>query len=298
MNCRFCGSKEIVRRGRSDTGNVRYKCKKCGKWGNNGIPRHPRSANILLLDIETLPGEWYAWEPKQEYLSPIMQIKDWSISCWAAKWLFADEVMGEVVSAKDAYARRDANILEHVWKLMDEADIIVTQNGINFDIRKLNSRFIENGFRPPARFMNVDTLKTAQSVFGFTYNRLDELGQKFGIGKKLDMSFQDWKNCLTNDQAAEDALQHKLEYCKNDVAPLLEDVYLNLLPWMNNHPNMNVYSELDQDVCRNCGSTQLRWGGKPYHTPQGLWESWRCTSCGAFGRGTGKDHKIKSTSIV
>lgn len=297
MKCKFCGSKDLVRRGKSDRGNIRYRCKKCGKWGNTGTPHHPRSAKILLLDIETLPGEWYAWEPKQEYLSPIMQIKDWSISCWAAKWLFESDIMGAVVSAKDAYNREDASILEPVWKLMDQADIIVTQNGINFDIKKLNARFIQNGFMPPSRFLNVDTLKTAQAVFGFTYNRLDELGQKFGIGKKLDMTFQDWKNCLTNNKSAEEALQYKLQYCKNDVAPLLEDVYLNLLPWITNHPNLNIFTFSDQDVCPKCESIDIKWGGKPYATPQGLWESFRCQACGATGRGTTQEHSIKKVQI-
>lgn len=297
MKCRFCGSKNVVRRGKSDTGNIRYRCKKCGKWGNTGTPRNPRSAKILLLDIETLPGEWYAWSADTNYLAPIMQIKDWSISCWAAKWLFEPEVMGEVVTAKEAHNREDARILEPVWKLMNSADIIVTQNGIDFDIKKLNSRFIENGFLPPARFLNVDTLKTAKSVFGFTYNRLDELGQKFGIGKKLDMTFQDWKNCLTNDKKADEALQYKLQYCKNDVAPLLEDVYLNMLPWIPNHPNMNIYTFADQDVCPKCESTNISWGGKSYATPQGLWDSFRCNSCGATGRGTSKEHNIKKTTI-
>lgn len=252
----------------------------------------------MLLDIETLPGEYYSWSPKVEYLSPDMQIKDWSISCWAAKWLFESEVMGQAVSASEAFERNDRSILEGIWKLMDEADIIVTQNGINFDIMKLNTKFVENHFKPPSRFLNVDTLKTAQKVFGFSYNRLDELGQKLGIGKKLEMTFKDWVSCLTNDEDAEKALAHKLKYCKRDVAPLLEDVYLAMLPFMPNHPNMNVYSTLDQDVCRNCESTDLNWGGKPYATPQGLWMSWRCNACGATGRGTTKDHKIKGTSIV
>lgn len=260
-------------------------------------PRHTRPARILLLDIETLPGEYYAFDPKVDYLSPDKQIKDWSIACWGAKWLFEEEIMGEKVTAQEAYNRSDKSILESIWKLMNEADITVTQNGINFDHKKLNTRFIEHRLPPPARFLKVDTLKTAKDVFGWSYNRLDELGQKLGIGKKIDMSFVDWKNCLTNDKDADVALDHMLTYCKRDIAPLLEDVYLAMLPYMENHPNMNVYSTNDTEVCRNCGSSDLKLGDKPYATPQGLWESWRCNSCGATGRWTDKGHKLKSVSI-
>lgn len=261
-------------------------------------PRHKRSAKILLIDIETLPGEYYAFDAKVEYLAPIMQIKDWSIACWGAKWLFDDKIMGERVTYQEAHARTERSILRGIWSLLDESDIVVTQNGIGFDLKKLNSKFIENGFAPPSKFVNVDTLKTAREVFGWTYNRLDELGQKLGIGKKIDMSFIDWKNCLTNNQPADDALDYMLTYCKRDISPLLEDVYLAMLPYMKNHPNLNVYTLNDQDVCRNCESTDLNWNGKPYYTPQGLWDSWTCNACGSNGRGTGKDHKIKSTSVV
>src|SRR5690242_9742355 len=66
-------------------------------------PYRFRSAKILLLDIETLPGEFYAFDPKVDYLSPDKKIKDWSISCYAAKWLFEPEIMGEVVSAEEAF---------------------------------------------------------------------------------------------------------------------------------------------------------------------------------------------------
>jgi hypothetical protein len=180
---------------------------------------------------------------------------------------------------------------------MNEADIIVWQNGIRFDSKKLNTRFVTHHMFPPARFLNVDTLKAAKDVFGFSYNRLDELGQKFGIGKKLDMSFLNWKACLTNDRSATVALEHMLTYCKNDIAPLLEDVYLNMLPYIPGHPNLNVYTDHDKEVCPKCESQDLVWGGKPYATPQGLWESFRCQVCGSTGRGTLKEHKLKKTSV-
>lgn len=262
-----------------------------------GRPRHQRSARILLLDIETVPGEYYAFDPKVDYLSPDKQIKDWSIVCWGAKWLFEDEIMGERVTKEEAFYRKDTSILAPIWRLMSEAHIIVTQNGINFDHKKLNSRFIESHLKPPARSLRVDTLKVAKETFGWSYNRLDELGQKLGIGKKIDMSFVDWKKCLTNDESADEALDHMLSYCKRDIAPLLEDVYLAMLPYMENHPNLNVYTEHDSDVCPRCESSNISWNEKPYATPQGLWESFRCQACGATGRGTRKEHKIKATGI-
>lgn len=281
---------------------TQYQCKDCGKFSSYASVfdehRHRfRSSRILLLDIETLPGEYYAFDPKVEYLSADKRIKDWSISCYAAKWLFEPEIMGEVVTPKEAFDRKEDSILGGIWKLMDQAHIIVTQNGVRFDIKKLNSKLIKAGYAPPSKYLNVDTLLTARSVFGFSYNNLNELARELGIGdEKIKMTFPDWSNCLTNDKSAKSALEYMLTYCKKDVAPMLEDVYLRMLPWMHDHPNLGVYTNHDADVCPRCESQDLQWGLE-YPTPQGLWEGGRCNSCGAIWRGKGKTYKIKGTQI-
>lgn len=279
-------------------GHSGYAHPKCYERYVKGVdaPKKVRTAKILLLDIETLPGEYYAFDPRVDYLAPAMQIKDWSISCWAAKWLFSEEIMGEVVTPEEAIARDDKSILGGIWDLMNEAQIVVTQNGINFDLKKLSSRFIEHDMFPPSHFLNVDTLKTARETFGWSYNRLDEVGQKLGIGKKIPMNIDDWKKCLTGDSDAKQALNDMLFYCKNDVAPLLEDVYLKELPYMKSHPNLGIYADHDTDVCPRCESSNLKWGLE-YPTPSGLWKGWRCRDCGSVGRGLGKKNKIRGTNI-
>lgn len=292
--CKKCGGKLQFRgKKKSDPNITRTWCKRCDRWDYTPS-RHPRPARILLLDIETLPGEYYLWNPKQEYAHPEFQKKDRSISCWAAKWLFEPEIIGEAVSPKEAVLRQDGSILGGIWKLVDEAQVVITQNGIRFDMPILKGRWLKHGYKPPSHYKNVDTLVEARK-FGFTYNRLDELGQAFGIGKKLDMRFSDFKACIEgSEKERKTALDKMLTYCKRDVAPLLEDVYLHMLPWMENHPNMNIFTEHDGEVCRNCSSTNLSWN-EEYQTPQGLWIGWRCNSCGSIGRGTSKDYKIKGT---
>lgn len=297
-HCKVCGGK-VQWRGTSKKklfsvtqSQKRYQCTNCGAWDATP-PKHDRPARILLLDIETLPMEYYVWRPEENYLQPDMQIKDWSIACWSAKFLFEKEIMGETVTPKEAIERRDGSILKKIWELVNEADVVVTQNGIKFDLKRLNTRWIAYGYKPPSQYLNVDTLLVARQKFDFTYNRLDELGEKFGIGRKTKMVFDDWKKCCTGDKKY---LQKMLDYCKRDVAPLLEDVYLHLLPWMENHPNMNIFTDHDGDVCRNCSSTHLSWNTE-YKTPQGLWVGYRCNSCGAIGRGTSKMHNIKKANV-
>lgn len=259
--------------------------------------RHKRSARILLLDIETLPGEWYAFNPKVDYLNSYMMIKDWSIACWSAKWLCEPEIFGQTVTAQEAFDRTEESIVGGIWKMMDEANIIIHQNGTAFDLPKLNTKFLKWGLRPVSSFQSVDTLLSARSTFGNSYNSLNELANWLGIGvQKTKMSVDDWKACLTNNSSATKALNHMLDYCKRDVAPLLEDVYLTMLPYIKGHPNLGLWNDSGKDTCRNCESTDIRWVGE-YSTAQGLWESYRCDSCGNVGRGHGKEHKIKSVTV-
>lgn len=269
-------------------------CNECGKYMSINIQNRGRSARILLLDIETSLMKFYGFSPKVEYIPHEALIQDWSILCWGAKWLFEPEIFGEVVTPYESMDRKDGRILGEMWELINQADICVTQNGIRFDLKKLYSRFILNGFNPPSHFLNVDTLVVARDVFGFSYNRLDFLGEKFGIGKKTDMEFEDWIHCS---EGSQEHLTKMFDYCKRDVSPLLEDVYLHMLPWIKNHPNLNLFTNHDRDVCPHCESEDIKWGER-YITPQGLWEGFRCQSCGALGRGTNKkQHKIASVSI-
>ncbi len=297
MNCVHCHSDNVSKRAtkhRKRKSVEQYKCGECGKYSSKTILNSIISAKILLLDIETSPGEYYSWSRDPQYLSPEMMIKDWGILCWSAKWLFQPEIMGQSVTPREAIDHTERSILGEMWSLMNQADIIVTQNGIKFDIKRLNTKLIKAGYAPPSAYSNVDTLKFAKEKFFFTYNSLEELGRELLDlpDGKIKMNMTDWKQCVKGNQ---EYLDKMLFYCKNDVAPLLEDVYLALRPWMN-HPNLNLYTNHTQKVCPNCESEHLVWG-EEYSTPLSRWNGFRCSACGALGRGTKSKHKIKQVSI-
>lgn len=291
--CRFCGSDHVIKRGKRNK-RQRIKCINCGKWDTP--VKNFRTAKILLVDIETLYMEIRGvWNLKTEYIQPDRVVKDWSILCYAGKWLFEPDIFGEVVTAREAISRKESSILGGLWTLLDQADIVVTHNGNNFDIKRLNTKFIENGYPPPSPYISVDTLKVARDKFDFTSNKLDELGKKLlGLDGKKHMTIEDWDQCAEGNT---DALVKMLDYCKNDVAPLLEDLYLRFLPWISNHPNLNLYTIKDDIVCPKCEGSDLTWNTK-YTTPQGLWKGFRCNSCGATGRGTVKEYKIKTVNTA
>lgn len=295
--CEHCGSDKLVRRGtrhRRFKSITQYRCSECKQYSKSR-PKAAISARVLLLDIETAPGEYYSWSRDPQYLSHDMLIKDWSILCWSAKWLFEPEIYGQSVRPEEAIVRTEKSILGDIWEMMNEAQVIVTQNGLRFDIKRLNTKFIKHGYFPPSQYTQVDTLKVAKEKFDFTYNSLEELGRELlGLEDgKIKMNMGDWKKCVTGSQ---EHLDKMLEYCKNDVAPLLEDVYLTLRPWVTGHPNMGLFTYHNDVVCPYCESDDLDWS-QYYTTPQGIWKGFRCNSCGGLGRGTTKQYSIKKSSI-
>src|ERR1044071_6893370 len=134
---------------------------------------------ILFLDIETAPLEVYAWQLGKQYVSLDQVKEDWSILSWAAKWQgdSNNKIMYEDLRGKKD-TRDDKKLLKNIWKLMNEADIIVTQNGIRFDTKKLNSRFKINGLGRPSPYQQIDTLKISKKHFAFTSNKLAYLSDK------------------------------------------------------------------------------------------------------------------------
>jgi len=236
---------------------------------------------VLFLDIETAPILAMVWGIHDQNVGLNQIESDWSILSWAAKWLGEDEVMYEDLRLlKDK--SNDKRLLKGVWKLMDEADIIVTQNGKSFDIKKLNARFIINGFRPPSSFQQIDTLRLARKHFGFTSNKLeymtDKLNKKY---KKLKhekfAGIELWRECLRNNQKAWKEME---KYNKYDVLAL-EELYETLMPWDGNQTvNFSVYQEdATVKVC-SCGSKAFINKGWNY-SKSGKKSRFLCKSCGS-----------------
>jgi len=236
-------------------------------------------AKILLFDIETLPMVTYLWSLKTDYVPATMIIKDWCILSWSAKWLFEPNIMGEILTPEEAISRDDSQIIRQMWQLLDEADIVVGHNSKGFDHKKLNTRFLVNGFAPPSYYRTVDTLSVARAHMAFSSNRLDYINKSLGIHQKYETDMDLWKRC---DEGDRKSLRRMLEYNKNDVG-ILEELYVKFRPWIPNHPGMKSYVDKDTEIC-SCGNTDLEWHSKPYRTNLKSYKSWRCPKCGAIGR--------------
>lgn len=233
---------------------------------------------ILLLDIETAPMTGYFWSIWKQNIGLNQITSEWFMLCWSAKWLYSDEVFSGKLNKKELLGQNDKRICGDLWKLLDEAELVVAHNGDRFDIPKINTRFIMHGLNRPSPYRTIDTLTVARKQFGFSSNRLDALAGYFGFEHKLSTDFSLWDRCVKGDT---EAMSYMAQYCDRDVL-LLEEVYLKVRNWIPNHPNVGLYFDTDKHICPNCGSTDLT-EGKPYYTTVGRYQTFRC-KCGAISR--------------
>lgn len=245
----------------------------------------PTQANILTLDIESSPIEAYVWGLWEQNVGLDFIKTEWTILSYAAKWLGESKVYYSDTGGRGANrVRDDKKLVGEILKLLDEADIVVAQNGKKFDVRKINARLIEHGFPPPRPFRVVDTLLVARKLFAFTSQKLAWTSQHLTTTPKEEHKkfpgFELWKECLKDNSRAWAEME---KYNKRDVIAT-EQLYLRLRPWIDNHPNIGAFEPSKDPVCPKCGSDKLKREGRSTKQ-QNQYPSYRCQSCGGWSRG-------------
>jgi DNA polymerase elongation subunit (family B) len=252
----------------------------------------------LVIDIETSAHLLSTWGLFNQNIG-INQIEDPTrMLSFAAKWVDNPRV----AFYSEFHHGRDV-MVEAAFDLVSQADAVIHYNGKGFDMKHLNREFVEHDVREqaelerlaveeglgrttrflgrPAPYHHIDMLTVVRSNFKLASNKLDYVaGPNFlNIGNKVKHpGFDLWRACMEGNQKAW-ALMRK--YNKGDVV-LTEEVYRRLLPWIDGHPNMQLYTG-EQGVCHQCGSDQIQKRGTR-KTLLGEYQQVWCKACGSWGR--------------
>lgn len=255
---------------------------------------------VLVIDIETLPLELYAWGTF-DVNAAVNQIKtEWSIASYAAKWLGEKKVYYDDTGGRGrARVRDDRKLMRGLHDLLDEADVVVGQNHKKFDLRKIHARMIEHGLKPYSPIKTVDTTIEARRYFGFTSKKLAWMSAHLTDTPKDDHrafpGFELWTECLADNPKAWAEMR---KYNVQDVIAT-EKVYLRLLPWIKSHPNSGAYIEDKAPRCPKCGSKHMQRRGYET-TQQGKYPRFQCQECGGWARGKQQQlaHNVRKTLLV
>ena len=239
-------------------------------------PKTP--AKILVFDIETALMEAYVWGTGEQYIGPKNIKADWYVLSWAATWLHENKVLHSVLTPAEAKRNDDKRICKKLWRLINEADLVVGHNIRSFDLKKMNWRWLIHGLNEPLPYKTVDTLTISRAKFGASSRALDYLTKELKIPNKSETNYQLWIDC---GNGVSKALKKMDGYCANDVM-INEALYLRIRGWDARHPNLGLYAKTQ--VCRNCASPNLVPQLKMATTPANLYKTYRCSECGKAGR--------------
>ena len=235
---------------------------------------------ILIVDIESAPIIAHVWGLWDNNVGLNQIVSDWHLLSWSAKWLGdpPNKIMyQDQRDVKDI--SNDDLLLNSLWDLLNDADIVVGQNSIAFDTKKLNARFLINGYQPPSKYRQLDTKKMASRYFGFTSNKLEYLTDKMCVKyKKLKhKKFEGhtlWTECLKGNLKAWKEME---KYNKHDVFAT-EELFIALRPWASDI-TLHTYTASQNHEC-DCGSSEFGKNGY-YYTTTGKYQKHRCKECGA-----------------
>lgn len=237
---------------------------------------------ILFFDIETSLMKAYTFGLGDQYLTheDIMPDGDWHLMAFAAKWL-GDKKVVYHDQRESRSLRNDKKLAKTLRDLINEADVIVSQNGVGFDLPRLNARLEQHDEELPKRVDHVDVLKIKRKVYAFTSNRLaytssilnkkyQKLSHKKFPGKDL------WKQCEAGN---EEAWEEMKLYNIYDVLSL-EEEYIRLAP-----KDTSVDRASEAGNCRVCDGSNLQSRGFEI-TGAGRYRRYQCQDCGAWMKGS------------
>jgi hypothetical protein len=215
-----------------------------------GVQSDYTKAKILVLDIETAPILGHVWSLWNNNLGLNQIDTDWYILSFTAKWAHEGEEDVIYMDKRETFDNEDdTEMLKVLWDLLNEADFVLGQNIRKFDMKKINARFILNGFPKPSTYRQIDTLLIAKSLFGFTSNKLEYMTDKLckKYKKKKHLKFPGhtlWSECLKGNIEAWDEMK---EYNIFDVLSN-QELYEVFMPWDAKLPNFDLYVDEELDM--------------------------------------------------
>lgn len=236
---------------------------------NRLVPKEPK---VLVIDIETSPNVVYAWGLWDQNIGISQVIEPSRVLCFAAKWVGQKKVM--FYGEKDGRER----MIKAAWDLLNDADVVVGYNHVQFDLPHLHREFVLAGMIPPSPAQDIDLLKVNRQRFKFASNKLGYVTEALGLDTKIETGGQSlWNDVLKGDRKA------WVEFRKYNIQDVLitEQLFELLIPWIK-MPHKGMWSG-QMRYCYSCNSQDLVPMGFVYGKTM-AYPKLQCEKCGAWNK--------------
>lgn len=252
---------------------------------------------VALIDIETSPALSYHFGMRNIFISPQQVQERTRVLCFAVRW--QEGYTPEPDGKTEFFAEwKGHDIARELFKVYDEADVVIHYNGKRFDTPHARREMIEDGLPTPSPVVELDLWQETKGRFAFMTTKLQSLAEELLQSSKLSHEgIALWIAVLAGDPEARQRME---DYNIQDVDLMVELLPL-LLPWIK-VPNVSLVDSaavgplLAADVpCPRCGRVDtLKPRGKAV-TVSGVYQSYRCENDGGYVRGT---RRIDGAGVV
>lgn len=188
----------------------------------------------VFLDIETSLLETYTFRTGTQFVG-IDSVKEGSqtkllTAAWGTWWNLFNGSEEDVVSVSNHHRKGafkkdpldDTYVLRKLWKVLDDADIIVAHNAA-FDRGWIEGRFMDLGWKQPSKYYVYCTFRTLHGLNGIS-KKLDYLSQKLiGTEKVKHEGVNLWIRCANGEVEAFEEME---SYNIGDIYNTLYKVFM------------------------------------------------------------------------
>ena len=195
----------------------------------------------VFLDIETSLVRAYTFRTGMQRINVDQVVEGDQTKLLTAAWgtwhdLYTKGASG-VTSVSNHHRKKafkkdplnDEYVLSKLWKVLDDADIIVAHNA-SFDRGWVEGRFMDLGWKQPSKYYVYCTFRTLHGLNGNS-KKLDYLSQKLiGTKKVAHEGMPLWIGCSNGDV---DSFKKMEEYNIGDIYDTLYKVFMRTAPYVS-----------------------------------------------------------------
>ena len=226
----------------------------------------PTGSRILVYDLE----------------STSLNADDGDLLVFAYKWL--DEKKAHVPSVLDTClpcdgCKRihidDRALVRQAHAIMSQADVMLTFNGKNFDIKYMQSKFMRYGLPALPEISHVDLYQTARTKMRLTRKSLANISHYLQLtNEKTKLDWDIWRRAA---KGYTKEIRYIRDHGAADIYVTQELYEKHMRQYVRQHPRVSGYGP-----CRRCGADTLERRGVAVTILKGQQHRYQCRTCAGW----------------